>query len=104
MKVHTALALAAGMFFAIGVAPALADSMSTPSSNSMASPMSSSNTMSSGGMSSTGQMSSDHMSSDHMAAPDTHKHKKKHAAGAMQSGGMASGTGDSMAPANTQTH
>ena len=99
MKVHTALALAAGMFFAIGVAPALADSMSTPSSNSMASPMSSSNTMSSGGMSSTGQMST-----DHMAAPDTHKHKKKHNAGAMQSGGMASGTGDSMAPANTQTH
>ena len=94
MRTHAALALAAGMFFTLGASSVLADTMSTPSSNAMSSPMSSTQGMS----------SANAMSSDHMASPGTHKHKnKKHAAGAMQSGGMASG-GDTMAPANTQTH
>jgi hypothetical protein len=94
MRTHAALALAAGLFFTFGATSVLADTMSTPSSNSMSSPMSSTQGMS----------SANAMSSDHMAAPGNHKHKKKnHAAGAMQSGGMAPG-GDAMAPANTQTH
>jgi hypothetical protein len=98
MRTHAALALAAGLFFTFGATSVLADTMSTPSSNSMSSPMSSP-------MSSTqGMSSANAMSSDHMAAPGNHKHKnKKHAAGAMQSGGMAPG-GDAMTPANAQTH
>jgi hypothetical protein len=101
MRTHAALALAAGILFATGATPALADSMSTPPSNSMASPMSSPNAMASGGMS-----SAHSMSSGHMAVPDKHKHKK-HAAGAMQSGMTSAMSGDAMTPANstsTQTH